>query len=82
MWCEYKKTGIQEMRPYIPGEPLTGISVSEQDTPEEGGMIARNSQNHADQWYVAKNFFQKNYELFSVPDSQDTPTDSGSVGRR
>ncbi len=62
MWKEYRKTAVQEMRPYVPGEDLTGISVSPEDTPEEGGMIARNAANHADQWYVAKDFFAKNYE--------------------
>ena len=62
MWKRYRKTATQEMRPYIPGEDLTGISVSDVDTPEEGGMIARSSDNHADQWYVDKNFFANNYE--------------------
>jgi hypothetical protein len=56
------KTAVQEMRPYIPGEDLTGISVSPEDKPEFGGMIARNSENHADQWYVSKKFFRKNYK--------------------
>jgi hypothetical protein len=50
------------MRPYIPGEDLTGISVSKEDTPELGGMIAINASNPKDQWYVAKDFFKKNYE--------------------
>ena len=61
MWEKYRKTAVQEMRPYILGEDLSGISVSKEDTPEEGGMIARNSDNHADQWYVAKKFFEENY---------------------
>lgn len=59
---QFRKKGLAEMRPYIPGEDLTGISVNKEDTPEEGGMIARNQDNHEDQWYVAKSFFQKNYE--------------------
>ena len=49
------------MRPYIPGEDLTGISVSPEDTPEAGGMIAINPKNPNDKWYVAKDFFQENY---------------------
>lgn len=61
-WREYRKKGTQEMRPYIPGEDLSGVSVSAEDTPETGGMIARNHDNHNDQWYVAKAFFEKNYE--------------------
>ena len=60
-WKKYRKVATQEMRPYIPGEDLTGISVNKEDTPEEGGMIARNDKNHEDQWYVAKKFFESNY---------------------
>lgn len=59
---QYKRKGLSEMRPYIVGEDLTGISVSKEDTPEEGGMIARNPKNHEDQWYVAKKYFEDNLE--------------------
>ena len=61
-WKMYRKTALQEMRSYIPGEDLTGISVNKEDVPELGGMVARNSDNHADQWYVAKDFFENKYE--------------------
>jgi hypothetical protein len=57
----YRKKNVQPMRPYVPGEDMTGISVSDEDTPEEGGMIAVNPGNGADRWYVAKQFFQDNY---------------------
>ena len=66
-WKMYRKTAVQEMRPYYPGESLDGISVNKEDTPEVGGMIARNSKNHADQWYVSKAFFEANYELNILP---------------
>lgn len=66
-WKQYRKTALQEMRPYVPGEDLTGISVSIEDKAEieagGGGMIARNADNHKDQWYVAKDFFNTNYAL-------------------
>lgn len=58
----YRKKALQPMRPYILGEDLTGVSVNKEDTPELGGMIARNPLNHEDQWYVAKKFFNDNYE--------------------
>lgn len=61
-WKNYRKSGLQEMRPYELGEDLSGVSVSPEDTPEEGGMIARNGKNHADQWYVGKDYFAANYE--------------------
>jgi len=61
-WREYRRKGLSQMRPYLPGEDLTGISINKEDTPELGGMIARNPDNHADQWYVAKAYFEKNLE--------------------
>lgn len=59
----YRKKNVQPLRPYILGEDLTGISVSPQDTPAEGGMIAINPQNLEDKWYVSKDFFESNYIL-------------------
>lgn len=59
----YRKTAMQPMRPYEPGEDLTGVSVNAEDTPGPGGMIAINEDNPADQWYVAADFFRKNYQL-------------------
>lgn len=61
----YRKTAVQPMRPYVPGEDLSGVSVSPTDTPREGGMIAMNPDNPADLWYVAPEFFAQNY----VPDT-------------
>lgn len=59
----YRRTGIAEMRPYIPGEDLTGISVAEVDNPPvDLGMIARNPKNHNDKWYVARKYFEDNFE--------------------
>lgn len=61
-WRPYTKVAITEMRDYVKGEDLTGISVSDQDDPEtDMGMIARNPDNHDDQWYVARAFADKNY---------------------
>lgn len=59
----YRKKNVQPMRPYVPGEDLTGISVNKEDSPELGGMIAVNPKNPEDRWYVAKKFFEDNYEL-------------------
>ena len=58
----YRKKLRQPMYPWFPGLDMRGISVSDEDTPEIGGMIAVNPKNPADQWYVAKQFFEENYE--------------------
>ena len=60
---KYRRTNIAEMRSYMKGENLDSISVSETDNPEEDmGMIARNPNNHKDQWYVARQYFLDNFE--------------------
>lgn len=59
----YRRKGHSYMRPYEPGEDLSEISVSPEDTPEPGGMVAVNPDNFADQWYVNKEYFEKNLEL-------------------
>lgn len=59
----YRKKSIQPMYPYELGMDMTGVSVSDEDTLEKGGMIAYNPNNPHDRWYIAKDFFEKNYEL-------------------
>lgn len=58
----YRKKTQQAMRPYVPGEDLTGVSVNKEDTPGAGGMIAVNADNPSDKWYISKEFFETNYE--------------------
>lgn len=45
-----------------------GISISDEDKKLPlgeflSGKIARNPENHKDQWYVAKKYFEDNFEL-------------------
>lgn len=56
----YRKKGTQQMHPWTPEVDMTGVSVSEEDTPEVGGMIAVGADNDA-RWYVSKGFFEANY---------------------
>ena len=62
----YRRTQIAEMRPYQIGDDLNGISIAKVDrdagSPKLGDMIARNPKNHADQWLVAAQYFQDNFE--------------------
>jgi hypothetical protein len=66
-WKQYKRKGLSEMRPYIEGEDMSHISISEPDrqngSPQSGDMIARNPKNHDDQWLVAQKYFEDNLEL-------------------
>lgn len=74
----YRRTQIAEMRHVTEEEKELGrlivtkthsrkaISVSETDlqngSPKLGDMIARNPKNHLDQWLVAKQYFEDNFE--------------------
>ena len=75
---KYRRTQIAEMRPVTQHEADNqdsiidnGISVSEVDlqngSPKIGDMIARNPKNHKDQWLVAKQYFEDNFEQFDHP---------------
>ena len=60
-WKTYQRKGSIEARPWVNGEDLTGISVSEQDLGADSGWIARNPDNHADKWFINATYFAKNY---------------------
>lgn len=66
-FTRYKRTNVAELRAYVEGEDLSAtISVSSEDleagSPKPGDMIARNPENHADQWLVAAEYFRANFE--------------------
>lgn len=69
---KYQRTQVGELRPVTEVELLRGIdesliSVSHADkvngSPRKGDMIARNPDNHEDQWLVSKEYFEKNFSL-------------------
>jgi len=64
-FAKYRRKSIAEMRPWQPGDDMTGISVSAPDrlggSPKQGDMIARNPKNHSDQWLVAAQYFADNF---------------------
>ena len=65
-WKRYKRKGLSEMRPYQIGEDVTDVSISDYDrengSPKLGDMIARNPNDHDDQWLVAEKYFLDNLE--------------------
>jgi len=70
---QYQRKSMGEMRPYIPGEDLTGITVNPKEVqdygcPKEGDMIARDPKDRDNQWLMSKEFFEENY---FVPQGED-----------
>lgn len=65
-FTQYRRKQIAELRAYEIGEDLKDVSISAEDTkagsPMIGDMIARNPKNNADQWLVAKQYFEDNFE--------------------
>lgn len=64
---QFRRKQIAELRPFQEGEQLSSkVSVSQADkdagSPKVGDMIARNPKNHEDQWLVAKQYFEDNFE--------------------
>ncbi len=62
---KYRRKQIAELRPYLEGESLDLVSISQEDrkagSPKLGDMIARNPKNHADQWLVSRQYFTDNF---------------------
>lgn len=69
-----RKAKLAELRPWEPGEDLAGVSVSPKDKeagcPKEGDMIARNPDNHGDQWLMSKQYFDENIEPEPIADEE------------
>ena len=60
MFKTYIKKQSQRMRPYIPGEDLSKVSIGPDTIPGQGGMIAVGT-DESDQWYVSEEYFKLNY---------------------
>lgn len=65
-WKQYRRKGLSELRPYIEGENIDHVSIADVDikngSPKSGDMIARNPNNHLDQWLVEQQYFMDNLE--------------------
>lgn len=70
-FTQYRRKQIAELRPVTDQEVMNrslsaDISVSpvdqENGSPYIGDMVARNPTNHKDQWLVAKQYFEDNFE--------------------
>lgn len=86
-WATYARVGQIEARPWTAEDEYdfvkrksTRISISPADRETgavhglHGGMVARNPDNHEDQWYIAAEFFAKHYTPAAIPASaRDIP---------
>jgi hypothetical protein len=79
---KYRKKGIVELRPYIIGEDLSMISISQEDNPKEGDMIARNLENYDDMWLVDKEYYEKHFEEISSIDKCSLLDDVVTISKR
>jgi hypothetical protein len=65
-FTQHRKKQLSEMRPYVEGEDMTGVSISEPDrengSPMIGDWIARNPTNHNDVWLVSASYYEENFE--------------------
>lgn len=61
---EYEKLG--RIPVVVNKDNVISVSISDVDeengSPKSGDMIARNPKNHLDQWLVAKEYFENNFE--------------------
>ena len=71
---KYTRTNVAEMREVTDAEVMSRsldskISISQADkengSPHLGDMVARNPENHDDQWLIAKEYFQDNFKELS-----------------
>lgn len=71
MFKKYQRKNLAEMRDLLPEETKTAlknkkVSISQPDMELSDydfslGKVARNPDNPADMWYVAKDYFEKNF---------------------
>lgn len=73
---KYRRSQIAEIREYVPGEVLIDrVSISAADkesgSPKPGDMIARNPQNHEDQWLISADYFRENFDPDDLGECDD-----------
>jgi hypothetical protein len=74
-WQKYERLPqTTEMRPWTPSVDMDRVSISPEDKgrghPKEGGMIARDKENHDDQWYIREAYFQRHFNADPLPNHE------------
>lgn len=64
-WKRYRKIALTEMIPWSVIYPMNRVQVSPEDrdqgSPQTGDMIARQPDNHEDQWLIRAEVFKATY---------------------
>jgi hypothetical protein len=68
-----RKQKLSELKPWSEGDDMLGVSIGGEDSaagsPKNGDLIARNPENHDDQWLVAAKYFSDNFNHDPVEES-------------
>lgn len=66
MFKPYTKTTLTDIRPYVEGEDMAAIGVSDEaksvGSPKIGDMICKDPPNPEDVWLITEEYFKKNYQ--------------------
>lgn len=59
----FRRIGTAQLRRYVPGEDISHVRVALGTGPVPiSGWIARDPDNHSDQWFVTDRYFYKNFD--------------------
>jgi len=76
-FVDYFRIQNVEARPYVPGEDVSAVTMSESYTPQEGDMIARNPRDRDVLFLIPRDVFVTTYETITeargAPKTQAKP---------
>jgi hypothetical protein len=96
-WQKYKRLGEIEARPWTEADANTYFALSRDTTLQISvsqadeltalkspavGMVARNPVNHADQWYIAPDYFAKHYAPAAIAPPKEATQVALTEGQR
>lgn len=58
----FRRKQRYQVRPYVAGENLTGVSIRKTEIPVVGGMIMQDAEAPGGAWYVTPDEFAKKFE--------------------
>lgn len=68
-----RKQKLSELKPWEEGDDMNGVTISAEDadtgSPKSGDFIARNPENHSDQWLIGATYFSDNFNSDPVEEA-------------